>query len=125
QVACYRDLMDRIEPLPDVEASGAASAIPFRPDSNGPFQIEGQPPARPGDPVISGVLPRVTPGYFRAIGIRLRRGRVFTWADNEDAPLVAIVNETLARQSWPGEDPLGKRISIENRKGEPVWRQVA
>jgi len=124
QVAFYRDVMDRLEALPNVEAAGAASATPFRPDSNGPFRVEGQPAPRPGDPVISGLLPRVTPGYFREMGIRLRRGRLFTWADNENTPLAAVINETLARQSWPGEDPVGKRISIDDRKGEPVWRQV-
>ena len=52
----------------------------------------------------------ITHDYFQAMGIRLIRGRFFTQDDNEKAPMVAIVNETLARRYWPDEDPIGKRI---------------
>ena len=53
----------------------------------------------------------VTPGYFRAFGIPLRKGRVFTDRDNSEAPPVVLINEALARQYFPGEDPVGKRTS--------------
>jgi hypothetical protein len=52
------------------------------------------------------------------------KGREFTWADNENATLVAVVNEAIVRQYWPGEDPVGKRLSIDTRNGKPVWRQI-
>src|SRR5262249_4059726 len=64
----------------------------------------------------------VTPDYFRAMGIRLIRGRVFTVHDDSRAPRVAIINETLARQFFPNEDPIGKRILVTN--GPDVWRQI-
>ncbi len=53
----------------------------------------------------------VTPGYFRALGIPVRQGRGFTEYDKSEAPLVALINEALARQYFPGEDPVGKRTS--------------
>src|SRR5205807_8491677 len=68
----------------------------------------------------------VTPEYFRAMGIRLIRGRVFTARDDARAPHVAVINETLARQFFPNEDPIGKRIHI--TIGPPnspdIWREI-
>src|SRR5262249_19774524 len=53
-----------------------------------------------------------TPGYFRTLGIPLLAGRDFTWADDEQAPRVVILNQTLAQRFWPGENPLGKHITF-------------
>ena len=64
----------------------------------------------------------ITPDYFQAMGIRLIRGRVFTAQDNAKAPRVAIINETMARQFFPNEDPIGKRINITN--GPDAWREI-
>jgi putative ABC transport system permease protein len=64
----------------------------------------------------------ITPDYFRAMGIRLVRGRVFTPQDDARAPRVAIINETMARQFFPNEDPIGKRINITN--GPDTWREI-
>ena len=64
----------------------------------------------------------VTPGYFRAMGIPLLRGRLFTAQDNAKAPRVAIINETLAKQFFPNEDPIGKQINVAERPG--TFRQI-
>ena len=56
--------------------------------------------------------------YFRAMGIPLREGRYFTSRDNGNAPLVLIVNESMAGHAWPGQDPLGKRVHL----GNPEYR---
>ncbi len=61
--------------------------------------------------------------YFRTLGIPIRRGRGFVDADNENAPHVAIVSETVARRTWPGEDPVGKRIQFWDADST-VWRTV-
>jgi hypothetical protein len=58
----------------------------------------------------------VTPDYFSTMGIELLRGRPFTDSDDEDAPGVVVVNETMARTHWPGVDPIGKRIRAWNRR---------
>ncbi|MGH9674275.1 MAG: ABC transporter permease, partial [Bryobacteraceae bacterium] len=57
---------------------------------------------------------RISPGYFRTTGIALLRGRDFTPADRGGASIAAIVNETMARTHWPGEDPIGKRFRRES-----------
>jgi len=64
----------------------------------------------------------VSPGYFRAMGIRLVRGRLFTAHDDPKAPHVALINEALARQYFPHEDPIGKRINISY--GPDTWREI-
>ena len=68
----------------------------------------------------------MSPGYFQAMRIPIRRGREFTIADNETAPRTAIVNESFARQFFPGEDPLGKRIKpgLSTTEAETPWREI-
>jgi putative ABC transport system permease protein len=61
-----------------------------------------------------------TPHYFQTLGIPLLRGRVFAEADGPGAPLVAVINETVARRFWPGEDPVGRRIRLKNAVREIV-----
>jgi putative ABC transport system permease protein len=104
--------------------AGASTSLPLYDDDTGPFRVEGQPPAQPKDSVVYAERPKITPEYFRVMGIRMLRGRVFTWADDENSLEVAIVNEGMARRYWPGEDAIGKRVSINNRDGQPVWRQI-
>jgi putative ABC transport system permease protein len=85
------------------------------------FNIEGRPPlARENVPSTN--YYSVTPEYFHAMGIRLVRGRMFTEQDDAKAPRVAIINETMARQYFPNEDPIGKRLNITN--GPETWRQI-
>ena len=70
----------------------------------------------------------VTPHYFKAMGTRLIEGRTFTERDNAEAPLVAIVGETLAKRMWPGESALGKRLITHpenwDEEGNVIWRTV-
>jgi putative ABC transport system permease protein len=91
-------------------------------NDTGPVSIEGH-PVGPDEVEIQAERPKITPDYFRAMGIRLLRGRTFTWADNEGSLPVAIVNESAARQYWPNEDAMGKRVKLEDGSA-PVWRQV-
>jgi putative ABC transport system permease protein len=59
---------------------------------------------------------QVTPGYFKTLGVSIVRGRAFTEQDREDAPLVAIINEAMAKELWPGQDPLGHTLKMFNPK---------
>jgi len=61
--------------------------------------------------------------YFQTLGISLRQGRIFNSADQLDRPAVVIINETMARHFWPGQSPLGKRISISDLT-DPRWREI-
>lgn len=121
QTAFANQLIERIKVLPGVQAVGLAQAVPLMGDYVLSFNIEGRPQVDPSD------LPNtnyyaVTPDYFRAMGIRLVRGRLFTEVDDPKAPRVAIINETLARKHFPNEDPIGKRINITN--GPDAWREI-
>ncbi len=95
---------ERVALIPGVRAVGLISLLPLQ-DSGwtGGFTIAG----RPG--VLESELRYVTPGYFRAMGIPLRRGREFSPRDGPGVPRVILVNETLARQYFPEEDPVGRR----------------
>ena len=121
QTAFADALLERVKALPGVQAAGLTQSMPLVGDYVLGFNIEGRPAIAPSD------LPNtnyyaVTPDYFRAMGIRLVRGRLFTPQDDAKAPRVAIINETMARQHFPNEDPIGKRINITN--GPDTWREI-
>jgi putative ABC transport system permease protein len=67
---------------------------------------------------------RVSASYFETLGIRLLRGRWFSAADTPESAPVAVINETLARRIWPGEDPIGKRVKQGFPEGNGLWREV-
>ncbi|MGA2326517.1 MAG: ABC transporter permease [Bryobacteraceae bacterium] len=109
RVAFFHQLLDRVEALPGVEAASITNLLPLSGMNVGMgVLIEGQPPPRPGEMPI--VFARVVDRrYFQAMQVPLQRGRLFTERD-AGAPRVAIVNETMARRFWPGQDPIGKRF---------------
>ena len=112
RVAFYAALQERLGALPDVRGVTMASGLPY--GGNGVAQIgyfiEGRTPRHDNAKVPVAYFHTVTADYFTVLGIPLRRGRVFAPADRADAPPVAIVNETLARQEFAGENPVGKRF---------------
>jgi putative ABC transport system permease protein len=125
QNAFANSFLDHLKDLPGVQAVGITHSMPLVGDYVLAFDIEGRPPVQPADMPSTNYY-SVTPGYFRAMGIRLIRGRVFTPQDDAKAPRVAIINETMARQFFPNEDPIGKRIYISNdAPGSPrVYREI-
>jgi putative ABC transport system permease protein len=104
----FYDIADRVAALPGVVAAGFAQMLPLQSwgwtSNSSDFRVRGR-PARPEEFQIE--LRYVTPGYFEALGIPLRRGRRFTSADIAGALPVIIINEALARRAFPGEDPIG------------------
>ncbi|HYY99810.1 MAG TPA: ABC transporter permease [Pyrinomonadaceae bacterium] len=108
----YRLLVERVRALPGVVSVGAVTPLPLS-DNNMSFSFSviGQPPQPPGQGQSANAR-MVTPEYFRAQGIPLRAGRVFTDADKAGAPNVLVVNEAFARRYLPGVEPLGQRLHI-------------
>ena len=108
----YRDLLAEVRALPGVHAASAVRSLPGRVISNGAYGIQGGPSF--GDKGVVNLpqaLFNVTaPGYFRTIGVPIRRGRDFSDNDRLGAPMVAIINESLARASFPNQDPIGRGI---------------
>ncbi|MDQ3545703.1 MAG: ABC transporter permease [Verrucomicrobiota bacterium] len=121
QLAFSNAVLARLRALPGVEAVGLTHSLPLLSDWVLGFKIAGRPEVPPSDMPSTNYY-SVTPDYFRAMGIRLVRGRVFNEHDDARAPRVAIINETLARQFFPNEDPLGKQILV--TQGPDVWRQI-
>jgi putative ABC transport system permease protein len=112
-VAFYQRLIREVSTLPGVQAVGAADAVPMTPGGGSfGFAIQGRPtPAVQEWPIAD--LITATPGYFGAIGLRRVGGRLLEDRDNSSVPDVALVNETMARTFWPGQDPVGARITFE------------
>ncbi len=105
----FQTVLERVRALPGVRSAGFTSALPltFKGGTSG-FTPEGM-PLSPG--ITYDANNRVvTPGYFETMRIALRKGRLFSGADGENAPPVAIVNETMAKTFWPNLDPVGKRF---------------
>jgi predicted permease len=122
--AFQQQLLQRVQSLPDVEAVAASMSLP--PDllmMHNPFVVEGRPPA-PGQSQPTAEQLLISPDYFRTLGIRLNAGRPFTDADDGAAPKVVIVNETMARQHFPDQDAVGKRIQTGDYDPAGQWVTV-
>lgn len=120
----YRELIERVRALPGVQAAGGINHLPLAGDLWGwSFMIEGRPKPRPGESP-GAVYRMVTPGYFAAMRLPIVRGRDVTDADNVKAPGVVVINEQAARQYWANEDPLGKRITFDGDRQNPVWLTI-
>ncbi|HEV8581580.1 MAG TPA: ABC transporter permease [Thermoanaerobaculia bacterium] len=118
--AVYRRLLDGWSSQPAFEAVGLTTALPLSgQDLENGVALEGAPDG--GELPVAG-LRGVSPGYFKAMGIPVRRGRSFTLEDHETSLPVAVVNQAFARRYWPGQDPIGKRLSVDGSGGP--WRTV-
>jgi predicted permease len=113
------ELIDRVQSLSGVESAAFSRQTPFtyRSYSTAPIAVDGY--EAPLDQQPSADYNEIGPGFLATMGIPLVAGREFTRADNETAPRVAIVDETMAAQFWRGLDPLGRRVQV---KG--TWMQI-
>jgi predicted permease len=111
-VRFYRDLLPGLAAIPGVRSVGAATAIPSVVRSNGGYVIEGgRTFEQMGINSPQALFTLASAGYFRTMEIPITRGRAFSDADEEAAPFVAVVNESLARRAFGDADPIGRRIA--------------
>ncbi len=104
------EALRRVRALPGVVIAGATDAVPFGSNhSDSVILAEGY-QMKPGESVISPTAVDATPGYFEAMGVRLKQGRFFQDSDTVPGLPVVIVDETLAKRFWPGQDPIGRRL---------------
>ncbi|HEX2855670.1 MAG TPA: ABC transporter permease [Opitutaceae bacterium] len=124
--AFRRDFVTRLETriaaIPGVDSFAFTRALPTWGSGRSHFRVEGQPPPVPGSE-RSAIVMSVSPGFFETFGVRVQQGRAFTAADRADAPPVVIINQTMARLLWPGQDPIGRRIGGTD-PARPEWREV-
>ena len=119
----FNRAIEQLQALPGVDAVGAINTLPFAgPHSGTSLEVEGQPKLPPGQKLSTGIC--VTDAnYFRAMQIPLKRGRLFTEQEAREMRHVVVVNETFARTNLPGQDPLGKRVTI-NMKDEDAPTEI-
>lgn len=117
EVAYFRDAIERVRAIPGVSSAAAISGFLWS-DPEDRVQIEGRAPQQPGpcDDLIAGP-------FFETAGIPLDKGRFFSDQDGPNAPAVAIINETMAKTYWPGEDAIGKRFRFPGGELSP-WTTV-
>jgi putative ABC transport system permease protein len=111
--AFYQDVLARVEQLPGVKAAGATSVLPLQGENWGKFFVPLDRPLPTSIDKIPNVQYRGVAGhFFSATGIRLLKGRLLNEHDQSNSGLSVVVNETLARQYWPGRDPIGKTVLL-------------
>lgn len=116
----YQPVLDRVRGIPGVRAAGWTLAVPLQTwGINGDFGIEGFHPDNAGKAPFA-EFREITPGYFRAMGIPVLRGRDFSDQDGQETHLAAIVNQTLAKRYYKGQDPIGKRVEV----WRPGWATI-
>jgi predicted permease len=119
-----RQLLEEVRALPGVKSAATITSLPMSGwNQSGSFSIEGRQVA-PNESRPHGDRWMASDDYFQTMGIPLVKGRYFDARDTAEAPGVAIVSEKLAQKYWPGEDPVGKRITFEGGQQQPRWREV-
>jgi putative ABC transport system permease protein len=120
----FERIEEHLTAMPGVAAGGLVSAAPLENASSNGLVPEGRPLDISSS--INSLMRLVTPGYFATMGIELVRGRTFTATDRRGAPLVMVINETLAREAFPGQDAVGKRIACcePGPDGSPNWKEI-
>src|SRR5262245_41847400 len=122
--AFYNESITRIEALPGVRAAALTLSLPIDGSNWNSVFIAADLPVPPRADLPSSAFIPVSANYFKAMGIRLLKGRMFTEADAAGKPAVTVINETLAARLWPGADPIGKRLKQGWPEDETPWREV-
>ncbi|MGA7839346.1 MAG: ABC transporter permease [Candidatus Acidiferrales bacterium] len=113
----YHDLETKVRALPGVQSASLAFSVPMGPVQDGSMiYVEGQ-PQTPGQPAPIVIYNHVDEPYFDTMRIPLLRGRAFQESDNDKAPLVAVITQSMAQQFWPNQDAIGKRFSMKSATG--------
>ena len=122
--AFYTELIRQVETVPGVKSAAVATSLPLTDTGNSiGISIEGRPD--PGPDHVPIVITRIVSSrYFETMGIPLLKGRVFTEQDRAESTGVVVVSEITARRLWPGEDPIGKRISGWSTDPQRKWVQI-
>src|SRR6185437_15024974 len=117
-----RQMLERIRAVPGVRSAGLVISLPLTGGPSTGFVISGRPAPRPGDEPSADILV-IDPGYLQTMQIPLLAGREFTERDNQNSARVMIINQTMARQFWPHESPIGKRVTMKDW-GPPLTGEV-
>ena len=119
----FQDAAEQFANVPGVTAAALAMGLPAgQYGSNGSYAVEGKQVFAPGQKLPHADFSLASPGYFGAMGIPLLKGRDFSVRDDYQAPFVAIISEALARETFPNEDPIGRRVQC--GLDSPKWMTI-
>lgn len=121
EVELARNILRQVAAVPGIEKSAIATDIPLAGNPTFIMRRDGQEVSVSQAPITA--FFSVTPSYFDVMGMRLIQGRLFNDNDVAGTPLVAVINQTLARKYFPGENPIGRRIEI-TFQDPPLWREI-
>jgi putative ABC transport system permease protein len=122
EVRFHATLQDRLNALPGVEHSGIVSSLPFGGWTTFAYELEGTARDPERSPRVGAIV--ASPGYFDVLRVKARRGRTFTQADGQTGIPVAMVNESFAKEFWPHDNALGKRIRLIQHGIPQPWLTV-
>ena len=120
----YDECLTRVEAVPGVRSAALAQSLPIEGSYWGSVFIASDKPVPSRANLPESDYLRVSHNYFETMGIRSLQGRLFTAADTPESASVVVINETLARSIWPGEDPIGKRVKNGFPESNMPWREV-
>jgi putative ABC transport system permease protein len=115
-------VLEKVRSVPGVESVGLVNSLPISGGASTDFEIAGRPPVESGDEPSADIRV-IDPGYLRTMQIPLLKGREFSERDSADAPRVIVINQTMANTFWPGEDPVGKRVTMKDW-GPPLTGEI-
>jgi putative ABC transport system permease protein len=125
RLAFYDDLQSRLRALPGVTHAAFTFSLPIDGSNWNSIFIVGDKPVPPRTQLPSAAFTPVSIGFFETMGMRLVRGRFFDATETATSPRVTVINESLAKRLWPGEDPIGKRLKQGWPEQPGTWREVA
>ena len=123
RTASLRTVIERVSALPGIESAGVADMLPL--DRNRSWGLEAVGRDHPKGSDTGALVYLITPGYLQTMGMRIRKGRDFSWHDTPDNEPVILINEAMARREWPGEDPIGKLANATGKQPDRVIGVVA
>ncbi|HEV2273019.1 MAG TPA: ABC transporter permease [Acidobacteriaceae bacterium] len=118
RMAIWQEILRRVEAIPGIETAGISDNLPMSRNRSWPISAKGK-EYRKGELQATFVY-IISPGYLHAIGMRLIQGRDLLWSDGPKAAKVVIVNQTVARRLWPGEDPIGRIARVSGSDAQVI-----
>jgi putative ABC transport system permease protein len=121
-IETLRSILEKTRAVPGVQSVGLVNSLPIEGGVSTDFEIVGRPPVKPGDEPGADICV-IDPNYFRTMQIPLLKGREFSDRDSADAPKVMLINQTMANRHWPGQNPIGQRVTMKDW-GPPLTGEI-
>jgi predicted permease len=112
KVAIFREMQRQVEALPGIESAGISDNLPLDRNRSWGITAKGVDYSQQKGLLQATFVYIVSPGYLKSVGMRIHSGRDFSWSDGPKSQVVVIINQTVARKLWPGQDPVGRLAEV-------------